>query len=68
MDGVKLGRQLLQLRADLPIIIATGYGGAMMNEKVLELGFRDLLNKPYNVRTLGETLRRVLQTSATNKT
>jgi len=68
MDGVKLGRQLLQLRADLPIIIATGYGGAMTNEKVLELGFRDLLNKPYNVRTLGETLRRVLQTSATNKT
>jgi len=68
MDGVKLGRQLLQLRADLPIIIATGYGGAMMNEKVLELGFRDLLNKPYNVRTLGETLRRVLQISATNKT
>jgi len=60
MDGVKLTAQLLQLRPELPIILSTGYSGLMTASKAQELGFRDLLNKPNNVRSLGEVVYRVL--------
>jgi signal transduction histidine kinase/FixJ family two-component response regulator len=60
MDGAKLGGQMLQIRPDLPMILTTGYSGLMTIEKVKELGFRDRMNKPCSARTLGETVRRVL--------
>ena len=68
MDGAGLGSQLLQLQPDLPIIITTGYSGVMTAEKVRELGFRELLSKPSTLRTLGETVHRVLQPTASSKT
>jgi len=67
MDGAKLGRQLLILRPDLPVIITTGYSGVMTNEKVRELGFRGLLSKPCDARTLAETVYRVLGTRRTDE-
>jgi PAS domain S-box-containing protein len=66
MDGTQLGRELLQLQPDLPIILTTGYS-AMTNEKVREIGFRELLNKPGTARTLGEAVHRALQTTAKPK-
>jgi PAS domain S-box-containing protein len=68
MDGAKLGAQLLQLQPHLPLIIMTGYSGMMTAEKVRELGFRELLSKPISLRTLGETVHRVLQPAASTKT
>jgi PAS domain S-box-containing protein len=67
MDGVKLGAELLQLQPRLPIIITTGYSGVMTAEKVRELGFRELLGKPYTARTLGDTVHRVLQQIASSQ-
>ena len=64
MDGTKLGGQLLQLQPHLPIIITTGYSGVMTNEKVRELGFRELLSKPYTTRTLAEAVHCALQPAA----
>jgi CheY-like chemotaxis protein len=60
MDGVKFGEQLLQLQPKLPIILTTGFSGFMTEEKVRELGFRELLNKPSTIQTLGEAVHRVL--------
>jgi CheY-like chemotaxis protein len=68
MDGTKLGAQLLQLQPHLPLIIMTGYSGVMTAQKVRELGFRELLSKPITLRTLGETVHRVLQPAAAIKT
>jgi PAS domain S-box-containing protein len=64
MDGLKLGGQLLQIQPRLPIILMTGYSGMMTSEKVRELGFRELLDKPYTVRSLAESVDRVLRQSA----
>ena len=44
----------------LPIILTTGFSGFMTEEKVRELGFRELLNKPSTIQTLGEAVHRVL--------
>ena len=68
MDGAKLGAQLLRLQPDLPIIITTGYSGVLTAEKVRELGFQEILSKPSTARTLGETVHRVLQRTASTKT
>jgi len=61
MDGVKLGGELLQIQPRLPIILMTGHSGSMTAAKAQELGFRELLDKPSTVRSLGETVHRVLR-------
>jgi ActR/RegA family two-component response regulator len=63
-----LGGQLLRLQPELAIIITTGYSGVMTAEKVRELGFRELLNKPSTLRTLGETVHRVLHPNTSSTT
>jgi CheY-like chemotaxis protein len=67
MDGAKLGRELLQIQPHLPIIITTGYSGAMTTATARELGFRGVLTKPSTARILGEAVDRVFQQSAANK-
>jgi len=64
MDGIKLGGQLLQLQPHLPIIIMSGFSGALTAEKVRELGFRELLCKPCTPRELAETVHRILHPAA----
>ena len=68
MDGVKLGRQLLEIQPHLPVIITTGCSGVRTAGKARELGFRELLSKPSTARSLGEVVHRGLhQTTSTNK-
>jgi len=64
MDGAKLGSQLLQIQPRLPIILTTGYSLIMTEERVRELGFRELLVKPIPARALGEAVHRALQPPA----
>lgn len=64
MDGARLGSELLLIQPRLAIILTTGYSGAMTDEKVRALGFRELLAKPSTVRNFGETVHRVLHPPA----
>ncbi len=60
MSGLELARALLALRADLPIIIATGYSGALTQEQVQTTGIRALLIKPAVLETLAATVHEQL--------
>jgi CheY-like chemotaxis protein len=60
LSGLDVGRKLLHLRPDLPIILSTGYSSTLDAERVRALGFRELLIKPYNIGALAECLRRAL--------
>jgi len=60
LSGLDVGRKLLHIRPDLPIILSTGYSSTLDADRVRALGFRDLLIKPYNIGALGECLRRAL--------
>jgi CheY-like chemotaxis protein len=60
MSGLDVGRQLLQIRPDLPLILTTGYNAALNAERVRSLGFRELLLKPYNIRALAKALHEAL--------
>ncbi len=60
LTGVKLAKEVLGIRPDLPIILCTGYSEAVDANEARALGIRDFLMKPYSVREMAETVRRAL--------
>ena len=62
-SGADLAEKLLALRPRLPVILTTGFNATMTAATARELGFRELLPKPYGMRSLGEAVHRVLNES-----
>jgi len=60
MTGEVLARKLIDIRADIPIIICTGYGEVIGEARTREMGVREILRKPATIGTVAETVRRVL--------
>ncbi len=60
MTGVDFAKHLLQVRADLLIILTTGYAGDLTTEQVRDLGIRGLLLKPHTLHSLGTMVHQVL--------
>ena len=60
--GLELAEQILDLRPGIPIILCTGFGDGMLQEKAEKIGIRHILMKPLiisqMVRTVRETLER----------
>jgi two-component system C4-dicarboxylate transport response regulator DctD len=46
-----------RLRSDVPVILITAFGGAMVAQEALKLGAREYLEKPFQLRTLLEVVR-----------
>ena len=64
LSGLQLARRLLAARADLPIVLYTGFSDALAETEVLEQGLKALLTKPVDqVRLHG-----LLCTSLRNET
>ncbi|HEX6319649.1 MAG TPA: response regulator, partial [Burkholderiales bacterium] len=66
LTGTELARKLRERRADLPIVLVSGYIGPMMTERALAAGVDEILKKPVQSRELAAALARVL--SAVTKT
>lgn len=60
MSGVEFARQLWRHHRDTPVILTTGFSASLDISTALELGFRDLLVKPYEIRALAECVQRAL--------
>lgn len=65
--GDILTREILAIRPDLPVIIATGYSRRMTDPKAEQLGAKAFLAKPFEKTKLIATVRRVLDESNTKK-
>jgi CheY-like chemotaxis protein len=65
LTGTELARKLRQRRADLPILLISGYIGPMMTERALAAGVDAILKKPVQSRELAAALARML-TPVTN--
>jgi signal transduction histidine kinase/ActR/RegA family two-component response regulator/HAMP domain-containing protein len=63
MTGEDLGKELMRLRADIPVILCTGYSDMTSSEKAMVMGFRGFIMKPFSVREGAELVRRVLDES-----
>jgi PAS domain S-box-containing protein len=60
MAGLELAQQMLAIRADLPVVLMTGYTASLTPARVQALGLRDLLSKPISVPALATMAARVL--------
>jgi CheY-like chemotaxis protein len=60
MTGIQLTEKLLEIRADIPVILATGYS-SVVNQETIELyGIKAFLMKPHTVQKLSSTIQEVL--------
>ena len=61
MTGDQLTRKLLEIKPDIPIIIASGYSVRIDEQKAGFTGVRAFVEKPLSMRGLAEMIRRVLE-------
>ena len=58
--GTELAREIMQCRADIPIILVSGLGGTQLAKAAAASGVSELLRKPLQRRDLAESLARIL--------
>ena len=64
ISGTQLARALRRRRADLPIVLVSGYTGPMLSERALAAGVTEILKKPVQSRDIAAALARVLRRAA----
>ncbi|HLZ18369.1 MAG TPA: response regulator, partial [Smithellaceae bacterium] len=60
ITGAELVRAFLKIRADIPIILCTGYSDSISVAEVRKLKIREFVLKPVALNDLGRLVRRVL--------
>jgi CheY-like chemotaxis protein len=60
LSGGELAREILRIRPDLPVILCTGFSESINEEEALAMGIRAFVMKPFSVKEIAETIRRLL--------
>jgi CheY-like chemotaxis protein len=60
LTGTELAASLRRHRADLPIVLVSGYVGPLISERAASAGVNEVLKKPVQTRELAAALARVL--------
>jgi PAS domain S-box-containing protein len=60
MDGEQTLRALRRIDANCRVILASGYAGTVIEERFAGCSVSAFIQKPYNLKTLSETLHQVL--------
>ena len=60
MAGVELAKEIMKLRADIPIILCTGYSEQIDEKKAMRMGIRAYVMKPIVMSEIANTIREVL--------
>jgi CheY-like chemotaxis protein len=60
MTGIDLANEILDLRADMPIIMCTGFSYVVDADKAKAAGIKAFAMKPLTKREIAKTIRRVL--------
>jgi CheY-like chemotaxis protein len=58
--GDNLGKEIMRIHPNIPVILSTRYADFIFSEKAEEMGFRGFIMKPFTVREGAELVRRVL--------
>lgn len=64
--GDKLARAILNIRPDVPIILCTGYSHTFGEEEAAAIGIAAFLNKPAELHSLAEAVKKLLHPDETN--
>ncbi len=60
MTGDKLAMELLRIRADIPVILCTGYSERLLEERIKTAGIRAFVMKPVLMAKLARAIREAL--------
>jgi signal transduction histidine kinase len=60
LTGDELAAKLMNIRAEVPVILCTGYSERMSKEKAHEIGIKEFILKPIVMSQLAKTVRKVL--------
>lgn len=60
MTGDELATAMLSIRADIPIILCTGYSSQVSEHQAAEIGIRDFVLKPFTRYEMAAAIRRAL--------
>jgi PAS domain S-box-containing protein len=63
LSGLDVAREVLQIRADLPVVIASGYITEELRAGAARLGVKQLIYKPNTVDELCQAIARVLEST-----
>ncbi len=61
MTGEKLAKSILSVRPDIPVILCTGFSEVVDADKAKVMGIREFVMKPFTVKEMAETIRKVLK-------
>jgi PAS domain S-box-containing protein len=61
VSGLELARQLLDIRPNFPIVLASGFAGKLTRADVRQLGIQDLVSKPLDFQTLARVIEQALR-------
>jgi len=61
VTGLQLFRKIRKIRADLPVLLCTGYSEHVTAESSLEMGINGYLAKPFTAEQLAEEVKRVVE-------
>ncbi|AGF79744.1 PAS domain S-box [Desulfocapsa sulfexigens DSM 10523] len=67
LSGELLGKQILAIRSDIPMILCTGFSKTMNSKQSFDDGFSAYMTKPIESRTLLRTIREILDASNRRK-
>jgi PAS domain S-box-containing protein len=60
LTGVKLAKEVMRLRPQIPVILCSGFSDLITPEKALEMGIAAMLMKPLTLAKLAATVRQIL--------
>ena len=67
MNGFEMSLEMLAIRPEIPIILATGYSTATTKEEVLNAGISSYLIKPIRTSELAQKIWELTQSKSANK-
>jgi signal transduction histidine kinase len=67
MTGDILAKKIRAIRADIPIIMSTGYNERIDAENARELGIREIMVKPVRMNKLAKTVRSILDEASIDR-
>jgi PAS domain S-box-containing protein len=60
MTGIDLAREILEIRADIPIILCTGYSSLVNEKEARTCGIKEFVMKPVTIAGMATLLKKVL--------
>ena len=61
LTGTQLALRVRELRPELPVVIATGYGGPELRKRARDAGVAQVVSKPYESGTIAQALAAALE-------